>query len=78
MSGRQQKDKPYAVVVDLQSMAGLQAARILAQRDIPVIGVGTDTPDDAFCRTRVCERVLYTNTTNEDLIETLEKLGSRS
>ena len=67
--------KHHAVVVDLQSMAGLQAARILAQRDIPVIGVG-NSPDDAFCRTRVCERVLFTNTTSEDLIDTLETLGS--
>ena len=56
-------------------MAGLQSARILAQRDIPVIGVGS-TPDNPFCRTRVCERVLFTDTTSEDLIDTLEALGS--
>jgi len=67
--------KPYAVVVDLHSMAGLQSARILAQRDIPVIGVGS-RPDNPFCRTRVCERVLFTDTTSEALIDTLEALGS--
>jgi D-aspartate ligase len=66
--------KPYAVVIDLQSMAGLQSARILAQRGIPVIGVGSD-PENSFCRTRVCERVLFTDTTSEALIETLEALG---
>lgn len=66
--------KPYAVVIDLQSMAGLQSARILAGRGIPVIGVGS-SPDRSFCRTRVCERVLFTDTASEALIETLEALG---
>jgi D-aspartate ligase len=66
--------KPYAVVIDLHSMAGLQSARILAGRGIPVIGVGS-SPDNSFCRTRVCERVLFTDTTSEALIETLEGLG---
>jgi predicted ATP-grasp superfamily ATP-dependent carboligase len=66
--------KPYAVVIDLHSMAGLQSARILAKRGIPVIGVGS-SPQNSFCRTRVCERVLFTDTTSEALIETLEALG---
>ena len=68
------QQKPYAVVIDLQSMAGLQSARILAQRNIPVIGVGS-SPEKGFCRTRVCQRVLFTDTTSEALIETLEALG---
>lgn len=67
-------DQPYAVVIDLQSMAGLQSARILARRGIPVIGVGS-SPKKSFCRTRVCQRVLFTDTTSEALIETLEALG---
>lgn len=63
-----------AVVVDIQSITGLQTARILAARGIPVIGVGSD-PAEPFCRSRVFDRKVFTCTTGEPLIDTLVELG---
>jgi D-aspartate ligase len=63
-----------AVLVDIQSIAALQTARVLWSRGIPLIGIGSD-PREPFCQSRVYSRKLFTTTTDERLIETLEALG---
>ena len=67
-------DKIPAVVVDIQSITGLQTAQVLAARGIPLIGVGSD-PHEPFCHSRVFERKAYTSTDSEPLIDTLVEIG---
>jgi D-aspartate ligase len=64
---------PHAVVVGLDHLNGIQTARILAHRGVPVIGVANDR-GHYCCRTRVCERVVFAGG-GEVLIETLQELG---
>jgi len=71
---REESQKPYAVVVGLDCIQGLQSARILASRNVPVIGVAKDEQYYS-CRTRVCDKILFTDTGGPELIEMLEKLG---
>lgn len=66
--------RPYAIVIGLDSMTGLQTARLLAARGVPVLGIARD-PNHFCCRTRVCQRILYCDTRGEELIQTLEALG---
>lgn len=63
-----------AVVVGQDSATGLQTARILSARGIPVIGVA-DNPRHFGCRTRACNRIIATKTSGEELLECLEELG---
>jgi predicted ATP-grasp superfamily ATP-dependent carboligase len=67
-------DKPYAVIVGLDNITGLQTARILNDRSVPVIGIAGNR-DYWACRTRACERVLEARIDSAELIETLETLG---
>ena len=67
-------DKPYAVVVGLDNLTGLQTARILSDRGVPVIGVAGNRGYWA-CRTRACERVLEARIDSAELIDALETLG---
>ena len=63
-----------AVVVALDCITGLQTARILSARGVPVTGIAADRHH--FCaRTRAVERVVESPTTGDDLIATLERLG---
>jgi predicted ATP-grasp superfamily ATP-dependent carboligase len=55
-------------------MQGLQAARILARRNVPVIAIANDHRSYS-CHTAVCERILFANTSNEELLALLEGLG---
>ena len=59
--------KPAAVVIGLDSMQGLQAARILARHSIPVIGI-SDHPQHPCCRTNVCQEIIFGPTAEEGLI----------
>ncbi len=68
--------QPYAIIVGLDSMQGLQTARILAQRKVPLMAIAKE-PKYHSCRTRVCEKILFTDTTTEALIDTLETLGPK-
>ncbi|MBT8077993.1 MAG: carboxylate--amine ligase [Gammaproteobacteria bacterium] len=70
----QEKRKEHAVVIGLDTMQGLQTARILASHDIPVIGVAANSRHHA-CRTRVCERIVVTDTSAGTLIGELLALG---
>lgn len=71
---RHQAHKPHAVVVGLDCMTGLQTARILARHSVPVIGIASDGRN-AFCRTRVCEKVLVADTSTEEVVDKLSALG---
>lgn len=68
--------KPAAVVIGLDSMQGLQAARILARHGVPVIGI-SDHPKHPCCRTNVCQEIIFGPTAEEGLIGRLEVLGSQ-
>ena len=63
-----------AVVVGLDCITGLQTARILARRGVPVIGIARD-PAHFACRTRVCERAYRAETGGPALIDALERLA---
>jgi D-aspartate ligase len=65
---------PCAIVIGLDSITGLQTARILARHKVPVIGIAKD-PNDFCCRTNVCQQILFADTKDDDLINALAKLG---
>jgi len=66
---------PAAVVIGLDSLNGIQTVRILARHKIPVIAIAKD-PKHHGCRTRLCERIIFADTSGEGLIQTLTSLGS--
>lgn len=68
---------PHAVVVGLDSLTGLQTARILARRGVPVVGVAGD-PKHPCCRTNVCERIVPADPAGRGLIDALSALGERA
>lgn len=70
------KEKAYAIVVGLDTMQGIQTARILAGHDIPVIAIARN-PKHHCCRTRVCDDILFADTAGDGLVETLARLGPR-
>ncbi len=66
--------KPYAVLINMDYLTGLQTARILADNGVPVIGLAEDL--DHFCtKTNTCEKVLPSGKMSYELIENLIKLG---
>jgi D-aspartate ligase len=65
---------PYAFVIGLDCITGLQTARILAQHDVPIIALAKDLRHFC-CQTRVCERIIGTNTASEEFIQILETMG---
>lgn len=69
-------DKPPAIVIKLDCVTGLQAARTLSGHGIPVYGIA-DNADHFSCRTNSCEQILVSDTSNYDLIDTLINLGKR-
>jgi D-aspartate ligase len=69
-------EQPYAIVIGLDCITGLQTARILAGHGVPVIAMAKD-PTNYCCRTRVCETTLFVDTASEEFIETLENLGPK-
>lgn len=71
---KQKQKQEYAIVIGIDTMQGLQAARILAGHDVPVIGIASNLRHHA-CRTKVCEKILQADTNTESLIQTLISLG---
>lgn len=63
-----------AIVIGLDTVTGLQTARILASHGVPVIGVASD-PDHFCTRTRVARGVLHAKTSSPTLIDALCALG---
>lgn len=70
-----QNKLPYAFIIGIDCVTGLQSARILARHGVPVIGFAKD-PKNFCCTTSVCEKILQVNTASEDLIVLLESLGT--
>ena len=66
---------PPAVLIGLDSLQGLQAARILNGHGVPVIAIAAD-PQHPACRTNACERVIIADTHGPELIAALHDLGS--
>jgi len=69
-------NKPHAVVIGLESIVGLQTARILKKRGVPVIAI-TDDPSAFCCRTNVCEQIITAPAGSEGLIDILEALAPK-
>lgn len=67
---------PPVVVIGLDSITGLQTARILAGRGVPVIGVAADRRHWG-ARTNTCVEVVETDLAGERLIAALGELGGR-
>jgi predicted ATP-grasp superfamily ATP-dependent carboligase len=70
----QNTQQPFAVVAGLDHINGIQTVRILARHRVPVIGVAKD-PEHYCSKTRLCERILFTDTGSEELIDSLVKAG---
>lgn len=66
--------KPKAVLIGLDSITGLQTARILAGRGVDVIAIAGNRRNFC-CRTRVCERIIDADIEGDGLIESLASLG---
>lgn len=62
-----------AVIVGIDRDPGLQAARILSSRGVPVIGVAVDRNHFA-CRTRVCQTIHYVDD-YPGMVDVLERIG---
>ncbi len=75
-SSNKGRERPYAIVIGLDSLNGIQTARILARHKIPVVAIAKD-PKHHGCRTRVCERILLSDTKSEEFINTLVALAPR-
>jgi predicted ATP-grasp superfamily ATP-dependent carboligase len=73
-SSAQHNSKPFAIVVDLDRINGLQTVRILARHGVPVIAIARD-PEHYACRTNCCERIIFADTKSEEFIRALEALG---
>ena len=65
---------PHAIVIGLDCIQGLQSARILAARHVPVIAIARSR-DYYSCRTNVCLEILFADTGGPELIELLIRLG---
>jgi len=67
---------PYAIVIGLDCITGLQSARLLAQRGVPVIALAKN-PGHYCAQTRVCERIVPAQIASVELVHTLEELGAQ-
>lgn len=73
MSSTPRYESP-AFIVGLDSLQGLQVARLLSTRGVPVIGVAKDRQHYGL-RTNAVDQIHYTNTASHELIDLLEELG---
>jgi D-aspartate ligase len=65
---------PYAVIVGLDTLGGLQSARIMAAHKVPVVGIARNLAHFA-CRTKACKRIIGADTASKDCVEALRALG---
>jgi D-aspartate ligase len=66
--------QPIAIVIGLDSLPGIQAARILARCGVPVLAIAR-RPRHYCCRTTVCQKILFADTQTEEFIDLLAALG---
>jgi len=64
-----------AIVIGLDTLPGLQTARILARHGIPVIAIASD-PSHHCCKTRVCQEIHFADTRSEEFITTLRQIAA--
>ena len=67
---------PYAVLVDLDYLTGLQSSRLLAERGVPIIGLAKD-PKHYCTKTNTCEKVYKVDTRGNELINKLMEMGPK-
>lgn len=67
-------NNPYAVLIDMDYLTGIQTSRILASRGVPVIGLANN-PKHFCARTNTCERIIQSETKSDVLIDKLIELG---
>lgn len=68
--------KPYAILIDMDYLTGLQSSRLLAERGVPVLGLAKD-PDHYCTKTNTCEKVFKVDTRGQELIDTLMEMGPK-
>ncbi len=68
-------NSPPAIVAGLDTIAGIQVARILGERGVPIVGIAADRRHYS-CYTRACGRVVEADTAGIELIEALEQLAA--
>jgi predicted ATP-grasp superfamily ATP-dependent carboligase len=66
--------KPPAVVIGLDSITGLQTARVLAGHDVPVLGIAVNR-HHPVCRTNACQALVYADTSSETLVSALHQVA---
>lgn len=64
-----------AIVIGLDTLPGLQTARILARHGIPVIAIASD-PSHHCCKTRVCQQIHFADTRSDEFITTLREIAA--
>ena len=67
-------DTPYAIVIGLDCFSGLQTARLLTQRGVPVLGIGGNAKHPCF-KTRVCTAKYLADIGTTGFVELLEVIG---
>jgi predicted ATP-grasp superfamily ATP-dependent carboligase len=75
MPRRASGTRPPAIVVGLDSLQGIQCARILDGHGIPVVAIAEDR-SHPNCRTNVCRDLLIAPTGTPELVDTLLELGA--
>ncbi len=68
--------RPPAVVIGLDSITGLQTARILHARAVPVVGVVADRRHWG-ARTNTCVEIVESPLSGDGLVHALQRLGQR-
>lgn len=66
--------RPYVVLIGLDSMQGIQAARIMAEHKVPVIAIAKDAKHPN-CLTNCCQEILFAPQGEEDILNHLRRLG---
>lgn len=70
-------ERTPAVVIGLDSMQGIQTARILRRHRIPVIAVAADRSHPA-CQTNTCREIHFAGPAEDDLAAKLAEIGRSS
>ncbi|MEZ4865966.1 MAG: hypothetical protein R3C14_31920 [Caldilineaceae bacterium] len=63
-----------AIIIGLDSLPGIQLARLLAWQGVPVIALAR-RPTHYCCKTNVCRQILFADTQSADFVETLLHLA---
>ncbi len=65
---------PYAIIIGSDCVTGLQTARILHRRHVPVVGLAKN-PRSPFCRTNVVKKILPADIAGPGFIQVLKQIG---